>query len=562
MRYQLTTVVSFVFSFAPLFVLIGFWPGCAQAADVSQETLKSEQPQLQNAIDIAGDNPKNAEKILVTLHSPSAKAYLAYLYMSGKIAEHDSTDLIDTLMHAAVVQVCSSCANPNSAVNEIFKLESEKRHYSNMSDLLYDLRSITDYGDSLGVSHPAWLFKEHPVEAFSAFSPRYGSSLDYGIGITLSAQDDIRKLPATASLIETLKVLCGRLAGQCEGTIRNYFGCLQQLAILEASLAPQVFLVPSNNDQPESKTFRVAEAELERFMKAWSDQELWNKQKYKEWMTDKERCTPELVDFYIKRLKLEPAKALICAKAAVNGISLGYLGSHERALVDSANNAVHKMFSQPQLTCKKMNALPLRAKEELAEALRLAILNQADLAVIEDLVKLGAPVNGGRETPLFTAVLRPEVEELLLKAGAKVNETNPIGKTALIQAAQYNALESMKILVSAGADINHAMIAVDSEEAQKLNCDYNYTIGSRTPLMYAAWFADYPAINYLIAMGADKAAVDSDGSTALKYLEKNKRITESEKDALARELRMSLLKPLQPCRDRRNDYRRGYAGVL
>jgi hypothetical protein len=92
----------------------------------------------------------------------------------------------------------------------------------------------------------------------------------------------------------------------------------------------------------------------------------------------------------------------------------------------------------------------------------------------------------------------------------------------------------MKILIAAGADVNQAMLAVDSEKAKALDCGYNYSVGSRTPLMYAAWFSSAPAINLLLEHGASKTDVDSNGEIALKYLAKNKVLKAAEKPALAK----------------------------
>lgn len=67
---------------------------------------------------------------------------------------------------------------------------------------------------------------------------------------------------------------------------------------------------------------------------------------------------------------------------------------------------------------------------------------------------------------------------------------------------------------------------VDESDDSKLKFDpeYNYRIGERTPLMYATAFAGYPVIRYLLDHGSERAAVDSSGANAEKYLADNKLI--------------------------------------
>ena len=135
-------------------------------------------------------------------------------------------------------------------------------------------------------------------------------------------------------------------------------------------------------------------------------------------------------------------------------------------------------------------------------------------------------------------MLRPEVVSALLKAGADANEINTVGKTALIQAAQFNAGDTIKLLVAAGADVNHSMVKADAKEAQDANatCEFNYTVGSRTPLMYAAAFSDSANISYLLSKGSDKSAVDSNGKKARNYLSWNKKLSKADSDQLLQTL--------------------------
>jgi hypothetical protein len=338
----------------------------------------------------------------------------------------------------------------NIAEQEVIDLKSKKRHYHDMFDFLEDLSSITRFDYDGGVSTPVWLFKEHPIEAFAAFAPRYGSSLDQGINLELATSDNVEHLPAVSRLISVLNDFCGSLSVACEGSVRFMFYSRQQLAGLMSSLAPSAFLILARNDHPggysligaysdDTNGVQAADAELNEYMQAWSNEELWNKQKYNQWVSAKKATIPELSAFYVKHLSIAPAKAALYANAAVNGLSIAYLGSHEHGVEEKAQERVYQIFCQPQLSKKEMeqriSSQPLSA-DELSDALRLAILNNASPEVIESLLKQGAQLQGVREPALFSAVLRPDVVSLLIKSGANVNEANPLGKTALIQAAQ------------------------------------------------------------------------------------------------------------------------------
>ena len=69
----------------------------------------------------------------------------------------------------------------------------------------------------------------------------------------------------------------------------------------------------------------------------------------------------------------------------------------------------------------------------------------------------GARSDAGDESALMMAVKRPEVIRYLLKSGTNPNYQNGFGKTALCYAAQYDVLESAKLLIEKGAQVNHAL---------------------------------------------------------------------------------------------------------
>jgi hypothetical protein len=159
--------------------------------------------------------------------------------------------------------------------------------------------------------------------------------------------------------------------------------------------------------------------------------------------------------------------------------------------------------------------------DPLAEAL----LGHSPLAQVQAAIAKEAPF---ADSMLFLAVKYPEALKLLLAQHPDMTVTTPIGKSVLMEAAKYNQLESVNLLLAAGANVK-ATSLLPNEITQNSQffpnnngiCGglYAITHGSRTALMYAAANASLPLIQALLAAGADKHAKDSMGVTALDYLE-------------------------------------------
>lgn len=130
-------------------------------------------------------------------------------------------------------------------------------------------------------------------------------------------------------------------------------------------------------------------------------------------------------------------------------------------------------------------------------------------AKIKLLVQHGADVNARSaigNTPLLLAARAhgsAKGVELLLSAGAKINSTNIFGATALMAAAASGDLETVKLLVKRGADVNaHSR---GSEPTVIWG-------GGRSPLMWAAFRGDRAMAKFLINAGADVNASEGFGS--------------------------------------------------
>lgn len=161
-----------------------------------------------------------------------------------------------------------------------------------------------------------------------------------------------------------------------------------------------------------------------------------------------------------------------------------------------------------------------------ADPLAEALLNHQPLTQVKAVLANESPAPASM---LFLAVKYPKALKLLLNQYPDLTITTPIGKTVLMEAAKYNQLESVNLLLAAGVNADAASLApgqIDNnvdEEAENDGQDcwtlYHITHGGRTALMYAAANASLPVINALLAAGVDTGAKDSAGLTALDYLE-------------------------------------------
>ena len=147
---------------------------------------------------------------------------------------------------------------------------------------------------------------------------------------------------------------------------------------------------------------------------------------------------------------------------------------------------------------------PSFSKEE--DILRGTILNSDDNQSINtikfDALMIDSQTSNwtspaGKESILNIAISDPKALKLLLDKAINPNSVNEFGKTPLMYAAQYNQLESAKLLIEHGANT----IATTTTPAD--TCYYILSTTKMTALHYAVRYASTEFIRLLLDNGAE-----------------------------------------------------------
>jgi hypothetical protein len=137
------------------------------------------------------------------------------------------------------------------------------------------------------------------------------------------------------------------------------------------------------------------------------------------------------------------------------------------------------------------------------------------------------------EAPIFFALEHPDLVGHLLDASAKPDATNTFNKTPLMYAAQFDLVETARVLLQRGADPNARTNKGPDGCNWSSGFDLAVGIGARTALMYAAENGSPAMIRLLIDSGADKTATDGANRAISSYLDRNSRLSVEERRAMA-----------------------------
>ncbi|KAI9774160.1 MAG: hypothetical protein M1840_005253 [Geoglossum simile] len=149
--------------------------------------------------------------------------------------------------------------------------------------------------------------------------------------------------------------------------------------------------------------------------------------------------------------------------------------------------------------------------DEWSNALCAAVLG-GSCAVVKRLLKAGAEVDPdlSTKTPLTEAALNgnARVVKILLEAGADVNRKNGFGEAAVGCAVSADDVETARILLAGGADINTLCTPSFLESGLE---DYLRRSYECTPLARAVHSENEEMVDLFLQHGADIRITSSDG---------------------------------------------------
>ena len=112
-----------------------------------------------------------------------------------------------------------------------------------------------------------------------------------------------------------------------------------------------------------------------------------------------------------------------------------------------------------------------KVKDIRDRVLAICVLNRSPLDLIRHVMAKGARLDAGVEGAAILAVDDPAYLKEMLILGASPDYRTCFGKTALSYAAQYDALESARLLLDAGGDVNARTWIMDGKSAYELEKD-------------------------------------------------------------------------------------------
>ena len=163
-------------------------------------------------------------------------------------------------------------------------------------------------------------------------------------------------------------------------------------------------------------------------------------------------CLPALaanksdVWFYITNDKYEDVQDLLRAGLNPNAVNNKQQPALMQAVRDQAWKTFDVLLANPKTDVNLEN--------QFGESALMYVALLGDTARAQKLITRGARVNKEGWTPLQYASTKGQAPmvKLLLANGALPNEISPEGNTALFMAVQTDSLETVQLLINAGAD--------------------------------------------------------------------------------------------------------------
>jgi len=372
--------------------------------------------------------------------------------------------------------------------------------------------------------------RKHQVQIFSSDSIDLGSGSGSPLEVDYACPESLSQQPFMRNLLDLAERIRSEDApSPCTGTIVSAHGRYYQFSLTRAGLAPRELRSFGGANRPgmDWESFGTSEALSEDeavflYFKQWSEESTFNKRLYSEFRSEYERVVPQLVQFHERLNGLSQSEALVAAKNGMKIVLDRAAGSSPSSEFRKDSLLVSLVRNDSIGIDDLKNAVNLSSKEDLYDALAVALLNKRPLEVISVLAGLTTTdyerLSEGKEPLLSLATADPQSLELLIASGVPVDSENGFGKTALFYAIGERKHEVVKLLLSHAADVNHEYKSESVLRPDTYSCNYpNLKHTRRTPLMHAAQNSDVSMLMMLIQAGAKKDSVDDLGFNALDY---------------------------------------------
>lgn len=305
--------------------------------------------------------------------------------------------------------------------------------------------------------------------------------------------EQFESLPVLSDYITVLKNMRGVNTGSC-GTMHSDVNNAMQgnATIVSAGFNPWTF----------NKNYNVAFSKTVRNMlEDWRYFGIWNYKQYNKFLSLIEPSKEKLAEYYISVFGMDVTQARSLANKIIYSMAdFQFWPEYYYGLSDY----------DPQKRAQY---------NQLARALLTGENEERVLSIIK-----GNKNNISSDLP--NAIEHPNLLRLLLDNGADPDYQNEFGKTALMYAAQMNALDAARILLENEADVTLVTKKMGG-------CGYAVSTANRSALTYAAENASEEFITLLINAGADSCILDSNKNDLRLYLAKNMLLNEKQTQAIA-----------------------------
>ena len=236
---------------------------------------------------------------------------------------------------------------------------------------------------------------------------------------------------------------------------------------------------------------------MTHFLEEWSEMGLWNRREYQALLASMAAATESYATFLRAEFGMSDPAATEGAKRVIENLLARWI------LIPAQYDEGTAPFTYfPRSALQR--AVLLRDREQFEAAVAT--------------IKGRAGAKDEYSKTLLDAVEWAYGFDRLLELGADPNAVNGFGKSALMTAAHFDRVDSVRKLLRAGARVNQLLTQSDKSWIQ-------ITRTRRTALMYAAESASAEVIKALLDAGADKSAVDSQRNGMSFYLANNPRFT-------------------------------------